>query len=87
MRGGREMCCDCGLVHCVDYRVKDGVIEQKVSRDQSRTYAARRRLGIKDNKEKISQRKLHIEQKNLKDESLKITRRNHAGNARRRGQA
>jgi len=54
-RKEREMCCDCCLVHHVSYRVKDkegnvlaGVtVEQKVKRDQGRTYAARRRHGIK----------------------------------------
>ncbi len=56
----REMCCDCSLVHHVSYRVKDkrgniltGVtVEQKVSRDQGRTYAARRRRGIRIEKTK-----------------------------------
>jgi hypothetical protein len=52
----REMCCDCGLVHIVDYRVictkdKHGIkhhaIQQRVRRDSSRTYNARRRMGIK----------------------------------------
>jgi hypothetical protein len=46
-RNGREMCCDCGLVHWVDYRIKNGVIEQRVRRDQARTYAARRRMHIR----------------------------------------
>jgi hypothetical protein len=50
-RGHKEMCCDCGLVHHVDSRVRmvDGQrgLQQKATRDTALTYAARRRMGIK----------------------------------------
>ena len=51
MRGHKERCCDCGLVHHIDTRVimVDGKrgIQQKARRDTALTYAARRRAGIK----------------------------------------
>lgn len=43
-----EQCCDCRKVHRVSYRVNDqGKLESKVVTDNKRTYAARRRAGIK----------------------------------------
>lgn len=41
-RGFKEQCCDCGLVHRVDYRVVDGAIEFRAYRDNRATAAARR---------------------------------------------
>lgn len=41
-RGFRDMCCDCGLVHRMDFRIIDGRIEFKVHRDDRATAAARR---------------------------------------------
>lgn len=43
MRGGRERCCDCLLTHRVNYRIKNGVIEQQAFRDDKSTNAARKR--------------------------------------------
>jgi hypothetical protein len=46
-RGFMEACCDCGLVHRVDYRIKDGHIEIKAERDEKATAAHRRSLAAK----------------------------------------
>lgn len=50
-RGHREMCCDCHLVHIVNTRVRrvgnQLHVQQQCFRDNERTYAARRRAGIK----------------------------------------
>jgi len=47
----REQCCDCGLVHKVNYRINaKGKIEFQVFRDARATAAARRRFKFtKDN--------------------------------------
>lgn len=37
-----EQCCDCGLVHKVHYRVRNGKIEFRAWRDPRRTAKARR---------------------------------------------
>lgn len=43
-----EMCCGCNMVHNTKYRVDDrGKLQRKVSVDRRKTYAARRRAGIK----------------------------------------
>ncbi len=48
-----ERCCDCGKTHRVSYRVNNqGKLESKVVTDNKRTYAARRRMGIKITKAK-----------------------------------
>jgi hypothetical protein len=51
MRGHKEMCCDCGLVHWIDSTIVtvggQRGIRQRAVRDTARTYAARRRMGIK----------------------------------------
>lgn len=51
MRGHKERCCDCGLVHWVDSRVVTVAgqrgIQQRATRDAQLTYAARRRMGVK----------------------------------------
>lgn len=39
----REQCCDCGLVHVVDFRMVDGTIEFRARRDGRATAAVRRR--------------------------------------------
>ncbi len=38
----KEQCCDCGLVHTVDFRVHKGEIQFRVSRDERATAAVRR---------------------------------------------
>jgi hypothetical protein len=44
MRNFREQCCDCGLIHRLDFRIVDGRIEFRTRRDDRATAAARRRL-------------------------------------------
>ncbi len=43
MRGFRDACCDCGLVHRMDFRVKGGRVEFRAFRDERATAAMRRR--------------------------------------------
>ena len=38
----REQCCDCGLIHRLDFRIVDGRIEFRTRRDDRATAAARR---------------------------------------------
>ena len=40
--GAREQCCDCGLVHKLDFRIVDGRIEIRATRDMRATAAVRR---------------------------------------------
>lgn len=47
MRNYREQCCDCGLVHRINYRIKDGVIEAQTFRDGLSTGGARRHPRVK----------------------------------------
>ena len=42
MRNFREQCCDCGLIHRLDFRIVDGGIEFRTRRDDRATAAARR---------------------------------------------
>ena len=42
-RAFREQCCDCGLVHDIDYRVVDGHVEFKIRKVNRRATAAVRR--------------------------------------------
>ena len=43
-KGYREMCCDCGLVHRLDFRIVDGGhIEYRTFVDKRATAAARRK--------------------------------------------
>lgn len=44
MRGGKDQCCDCGLVHTVNYRIRDGKVQVQVFRDPRATGGARRHL-------------------------------------------
>jgi hypothetical protein len=41
--GYRIECCDCGLVHAIDFRLKDQEIEMRTRRLVNATVAARRR--------------------------------------------
>jgi hypothetical protein len=38
-------CCDCGLVHREEYRVRDGKVQYRVWRDKAETKLERRRTG------------------------------------------
>lgn len=42
-RGYRMRCCDCGLVHVMDFRVRDGRAELRAFRDNRATAAIRRK--------------------------------------------
>ena len=42
-KGYRMACCDCGLVHIFDFRIKDGDIELRAFRDNRRSAAIRRK--------------------------------------------
>ena len=44
LRNFREQCCDCGLIHRLDFRLVDGRIEFRTRRDNRATAAARRRF-------------------------------------------
>ena len=44
LRNFREQCCDCGLIHRLDFRLVDGRIEFRTRRDNRATAVARRRL-------------------------------------------
>ena len=44
-------CCDCGLVHREEYRMNDGHVEWRASRDEKLTAARRKKLGIKVTRE------------------------------------
>ena len=41
-RGWRMVCCDCGLTHVVDFRVKRRELQMRVFRDQRATGQIRR---------------------------------------------
>jgi hypothetical protein len=41
-RGFKEQCCSCGLVHRVDYRIKDGKIQFRATVDGRATGGARK---------------------------------------------
>lgn len=45
-KGYKMCCCDCGLVHNVDFRVKDGCIQFRVSRNARSTALVRRHNNI-----------------------------------------
>jgi hypothetical protein len=42
MRDFREQCCECGLIHRLDFRIIDGKVEFRTRRDDCATAAARR---------------------------------------------
>ena len=42
MRGGKDQCCDCGLVHTVNYKIIDGKLYRQVFRNPQATGGARR---------------------------------------------
>lgn len=44
-KGFRIRCCDCGLVHVVNFRVRRGKLQFQVFRDSKATAAARRKKG------------------------------------------
>jgi len=47
MRGYREMCCSCGLVHVIDFRIRNGNLQFRATRDKRATAAARRGKAVK----------------------------------------
>ena len=42
-RGYKMMCCDCGLVHTLNFRIREGRIQLQAFRDNRATANARRR--------------------------------------------
>jgi hypothetical protein len=42
MRNFREQCCDCGLIHRLDFRIVDDKVEFRTRRDDRATAAVRR---------------------------------------------
>jgi hypothetical protein len=50
MRNFREQCCDCGLIHRLDFRIVDGQIEFRTRRDDRATAVARRRFRFRREK-------------------------------------
>lgn len=42
-----QVCCDCGLVHTLEYKIEKGRIYERVRRDDKATSAERRKHGIK----------------------------------------
>lgn len=46
MKNHMEQCCDCGLIHKVEYRIVDGEIEYKAWRVKGETKEVRRRRRI-----------------------------------------
>jgi Zn-finger protein len=42
-----EQCCDCGLIHRLNYRIRSGRIEQQAFRDERRTAGVRRVKQVK----------------------------------------
>ena len=51
-RDNREQCCDCGLIHIINYRIQKGHIEMQVFRDDRATAQVRRYNGIKVKRER-----------------------------------
>lgn len=47
-KGFKEQCCDCALVHVVDYKIVNGQIQFRSRRDNRATAAARRKFEFKD---------------------------------------
>jgi len=45
--GYKMQCCDCGLVHQLDFRIKDGRVQFRVRRDNRSTGQVRRHRNIK----------------------------------------
>lgn len=45
-RGYRAACCDCGLVHVVDFRFRRGYVEFRVRRDARATARRRQQFAI-----------------------------------------
>jgi len=43
-------CCDCGLVHRVEYRMKRGAVQLRVQRDARKTAATRRQMRARQQK-------------------------------------
>lgn len=47
-RGHRMKCCDCALVHDMDFRVKDGKVQFRPKRNKRATAAARRAQKVQE---------------------------------------
>lgn len=49
--GYRFMCCDCSLVHVLEFRVRGDQVEMKATRHKRATAAARRGFGFPSDKD------------------------------------
>lgn len=47
-KGYKFCCCDCGLVHKLDFRIKDGKIQMRGDRDERATGQVRRWMKLED---------------------------------------
>jgi hypothetical protein len=47
-RGYKMACCDCGLVHVVDFRIRHGRIQLRAVRDARATGQVRRHSALKE---------------------------------------
>lgn len=45
-KGYKMACCDCGLVHRMDFRVHEGRVQFRVYRDNRATGQMRRHMGV-----------------------------------------
>ena len=53
IKGYRAACCDCGLVHRMDFRVVDGRAQFRAYRDERTTKANRRKKRSAGNKTEV----------------------------------
>jgi hypothetical protein len=53
-RGYRVSCCDCGLVHQIVFRIRDGRIQFKAVRDEVMTASNRRSVKMKFRRDRES---------------------------------
>jgi len=49
-RGFKEQCCDCGLVHTLNFKIVDGKIMIQTTRDERATAAVRRAFKFEKDK-------------------------------------
>ncbi|MGZ3309463.1 MAG: hypothetical protein ACXU8R_13165 [Xanthobacteraceae bacterium] len=58
MKNFREQCCDCGLIHRLDFRIVDGKVEFRTRRDDRATAAA---SGSRRMNELLRARSMHFQ--------------------------
>lgn len=50
-RGYKMACCDCGLVHVIDFKIYRGRVQLRAHRDKRATAAKRRYLALRQKKQ------------------------------------